>query len=212
LKNLFCTQINNNKTIDVLTQIKKGNLLMPYFSIKVFQVVMACLTTLGFYNCLPNVRYWIETHRYFPLKKELLHLENQTLELFVFSILISSVLIKLYIVIIVWYCYKYLVTLDSFRNMNTTSVGFVAGTLSTDELNNNGFKIDDESFITTQPPPKYDDIVKHKKTVASTTCISQGQASNPSTSARGDEESSIVVPLVGNLQPPSYATAIIKEI
>ena len=114
---------------------------MPYFSIKVFQVVMACLTTLGFYNCLPNVRYWIEAHRFFPLRKELLHLENQTLELFVFSILISSVLIKLYIVIIVWYCYKYLVTLDSFRNMNTTSVGFVAGTLSTDELNNNGFKL-----------------------------------------------------------------------
>lgn len=188
---------------------------MPYFSIKVFQVVMACLTTLGFYNCLPNVRYWIETHRYFPMKKELLLLENQTLELFVFSILISSVLIKLYIVIIVWYCYRYMITIESFRHMNNTTspVGFRSP--SVDELNNTGFKADDEPFMTTQPPPKYDDIVKHPKVASSPTAYSsQAQASIPTSSTRmqSNIDESTIVPLVSNSQPPSYASSVIKEI
>ena len=184
---------------------------MPYFSIKVFQVVMACLTTLGFYNCLPNVRYWIETHRYFPLKKELLQLENQTLELFVFSILISSVLIKLYIVIIVWYCYRYMITIESFRNRNTT-VEFLAGALSNEDLNNNGFKIDDESLVSTQPPPKYDEIIKQNK---QNSINDQTQLPTTSTHLQStlneNREASVIIPLVNN-QPPSYASAIIKTV
>jgi len=193
---------------------------MPYFSIKVFQVVMACLTTLGFYNCLPNVRSWIETHRYFPMKKELLLLENQTLELFVFSILISSVLIKLYIVIIVWYCYRYMITIESFRHMNSTTSSSGYCLPGADELNNNGFKADEEQFVTAQPPPKYDDIIKQPKADSSfyfLSTLSQAQASMPTTSThmqnqRDEESSSIVIPLVNNSQPPSYASAIIKEI
>ena len=190
---------------------------------------MACLTTLGFYNCLPNVRYWIETHRYFPLKKELLLLENQTLELFVFSILISSVLIKLYIVIIVWYCYRYMVTLESFRNMTSASVGYASGNLSTEDLNNNGFKIDDESLVSTQPPPKYDDImkqVKHSSTQSTSQALNQpttsasSMASNQAptqsiliSSSNNVEEdvSSVIIPLVYS-QPPSYSSAVHKSI
>lgn len=186
----------------------KGNLLMPYFSIKVFQVVMACLTTLGFYNCLPNVRWWIETHRYFPLKRELLLLENQTLELFVFSILISSVLIKLYIVIIVWYCYRYMITLESFRNMHSTSIGYALGSLSTEDLNNNGFKTDEENHMSTQPPPpKYDDIMKQAQ---ANTSRSENEDLPTSSSAA----SSVIVPLFNNAsqQPPSYTSAITKMI
>lgn len=77
--------------------------LMPYFSVKVFQVVMASVTTLGFYTCLPNVRLWIEAHEYFPFKSTVLLVDNQTLELFVFAILLTSILLKLYEAIIVWF-------------------------------------------------------------------------------------------------------------
>lgn len=160
----------------------KPSYLMPYFSIKVFQVVMASLTTLGFYSCLPNVRYWIETHRYFPLKKELLLLENQTLELFVFSILITSVLVKLYVVIIVWYCYRYMVTIESFRTMNHTSGACVSSRLSFDEASNNGYnyKVDDESLVS-QQPPKYEDIIKQIKQESAATAVPSSNV-NPSTS------------------------------
>lgn len=77
--------------------------LMPYFSVKVFQVVMASLTTLGFYTCLPNVRLWIESHESFPFKSTVLLVDNQTLELFVFALLLTNILVKLYEAIIVWY-------------------------------------------------------------------------------------------------------------
>lgn len=81
---------------------RRPSYLMPFFSVKVFQVVMASLTTLGFYTCLPNVRTWIESHQYFPFKSTVLLVDNQTLELFVFAILLTSILIKLYEAIIVW--------------------------------------------------------------------------------------------------------------
>lgn len=136
----------------------KPSYLMPYFSIKVFQVVMACLTTLGFYSCLPNVRYWIQTRNYIPFKNTILFLDNQTLELFAFSILLTSILVKLYTVIIVWYCYRYMITIESFRNTNSLNA---CASTSFDE-SSNGYKIDDESLSINQPP-KYEDIMKQLK-------------------------------------------------
>lgn len=76
--------------------------LMPYLGVKVFQLVMASLITLGFYTCLPSVRLWIESNDSFPFKSLVLLADNQTLELFVFALLIASILIKLYEAIIVW--------------------------------------------------------------------------------------------------------------
>jgi hypothetical protein len=101
-----------------------------------------------------------------------------------------------------------MITLESFRQ--STSIGYATGSLSTEDLHNNGFKIDDENNISSQPPPpKYDDIMK------------QAQA-NPKTSSNSMNEdneelptsSSVIVPLVHshNHQPPSYTSTIIKMI
>jgi hypothetical protein len=153
----------------------KPSYLMPYFSIKVFQVVMSCLTTLGFYSCLPNVRMWIQNHNHFPFKSTILVLDNQTLELFVFSILLSSILIKLYTCIIVWYCYRYMLAVHSFNSMGSSIVGgahrcrsIVVGEgtsgINFDD-NLSEFKIDDETLI--NQPPKYEDVVSPAVAAAS---------------------------------------------
>jgi hypothetical protein len=165
----------------------KPSYLMPYFSIKVFQVVMSCLTTLGFYSCLPNVRVWIQNHNYFPFKSTILVLDNQTLELFVFSILLSSILVKLYTCIIVWYCYRYMLALHSFNNMGGSIMGGVhrcrsivvgdgtSGINFDDNLSE--FKIDDETLI--NQPPKYEDVVSSPATTAATVISSlTGRRSN----------------------------------
>jgi hypothetical protein len=145
----------------------KPSYLMPYFSIKVFQVVMASLTTLGFYSCLPDVRLWIQNHQYFPFKARILLLDNQTLELFVFSILLTSILAKLYAAIIVWYCYRYIITFESFSNLNSMSSGTAGnsavnnGIVFDDSNNVCLYKLDEESIMSL--PPKYEDVVKHPR-------------------------------------------------
>ncbi|CAF0926464.1 unnamed protein product [Brachionus calyciflorus] len=131
----------------------KPSYLMPYFSIKVFQVVMATLTTLSFYTCLPNVRLWIQSQNYFPLKYRLLAMDNHSLDLFVFSILLASILAKFYIVIIVWYCYRHMITLESFRSNSYISSGNAYF-----EESNTGVKFDEESFMSL--PPKYEEVIK----------------------------------------------------
>lgn len=175
---------------------KRPSYLMPYFSIKVFQVVMASLTTLGFYSCLPNVRIWIQNHHYFPFKRAILLLDNQTLELFVFSILLASILVKLYTVIIVWYCYRYMITLESFRNLGSLN----SNGCGTDD-SNSGFKFDDESLVS--QPPKYDEIMKQIKEEKSQTQNGAAPTTSNLVNEQSDNESSSSSGLV-----PSYFTAV----
>lgn len=187
---------------------KRPSYLMPYFSIKVFQVVMASLTTLGFYSCLPNVRLWIQNHHQFPFKRSILLLDNQTLELFVFSILLAEILVKLYTVIIVWYCYRYMITIESFRTVNLIGGGCTTGAngISFDD-NITGFKVDDESMFS--QPPKYDEIMKQIKNEKSTPNSNQTLARsslNDTDSPQSDNELSISTGLV-----PSYSSAVANK-
>ena len=66
----------------------------PVFCLKVFNLVITILTTLGFYSCLPNVKLWIKVHNYFPYKEELLNMDKQTLELIMFATLLAVTLFK----------------------------------------------------------------------------------------------------------------------
>ena len=145
---------------------------MPYFSIKVFQVVITCITTLGFYSTLPDIKLWLKTQSSFlPFRDAFLTLDRQTLELFVFAIFLMTILIKLYVVITVWYCYRHMMMLESYRNqtilhlrsMNNGCIG--RSSMSNADDANNGFKIDDESLIVNGMglPPKYEDIIKQIK-------------------------------------------------
>ena len=149
---------------------------MPYFSMKVFQVVITCLTTLGVYSTLPDVKSWLKLQPLFPFKDVLINLDRQTLELFVFAIFLIMILVKLYIVIIVWYCYRFMITTESFRtqaffnmrsergnnsNNNSRNSGYNPGINDDPESSNNRYKVDNESLLGL--PPKYEDIIKESK-------------------------------------------------
>lgn len=68
--------------------------MIPYFLIKVFNVVMAILSVLGFYTYLPNVTSWLYMHPNFPLRNFLINLDNQTLQLIFFAFLLLLILVK----------------------------------------------------------------------------------------------------------------------
>ena len=72
----------------------KASYLLPYFCLKVFNVVITMMTTLGFYSCLPNVKLWIKVQAYLPYKDEILSIDKQTLELIMFASLLIITLFK----------------------------------------------------------------------------------------------------------------------
>jgi hypothetical protein len=110
----------------------KASYLMPYFSIKVFQIVISSLSTLGFYSSLPDVKHQLKLASNFPFKDLLMTYDRHTLELIIFGFFLSTILVKLFVAINVWYCYRQLMTLEAmydqenyaFRN---ASNGYVAG-------------------------------------------------------------------------------------
>ncbi|RNA31743.1 Lysosomal-associated transmembrane 4A [Brachionus plicatilis] len=172
----------------------KPSYLMPYFSIKVFQLVMATLATLSFYTCLPNVKLYIQNHSYFIFKSKLLSMENQSLDLLVFAILLASILVKFYVVIIVWYCYRDMITFESFRNQSYSASG--NGYL---EESNTDVKFDEESYMTL--PPKYEEVVKDNPAPTTSSLMVTNETTN-----QIDYE-----PLAASNQVPSYSQAIMSK-
>lgn len=168
----------------------KPSYLMPYFSIKVFQLVMATLATLSFYTCLPNVKLYIQSHNYFLFRNKLLSMDSQSLDLLVFAILLASILVKFYVVIIVWYCYRDMITFESFRNQNYTGSGN-----GYSEENNTGVKFDEESFMTL--PPKYEEVIKDNPVPTTSSLIVANEVTNQ---IDGDSN-----------QIPSYSQAILSK-
>lgn len=84
------------------------NCLMPFFCLQIFDFVVSTLTVVAYFTFLPNVRGWIEQYKDFPLQKQLLSLDAQWLCAIVMVTIITTMLIKAYLMGIVWSCYKYL--------------------------------------------------------------------------------------------------------
>ncbi|CAF1150677.1 unnamed protein product [Rotaria sordida] len=97
----------------------KPSYIVPYFLIKVFNVIIAILTMLGFYAYLPDIKAWLQMQSHFPYKNYLLEFDGQTLQLLVFTSLLFLILVKLYIVAIIWYCYGYITALTMARTIGT---------------------------------------------------------------------------------------------
>ena len=183
----------------------KPSYLMPYFSIKVFHVVITCLSTLGFYSCLPNLKLWIMVHKYFPFHDELVSMDKHQLELLVFTVLLVTLLIKLYVVIIVWYCYRYMVTMETFRSLQLFGATATPSTLTsfglgTYQPSGSSLKFDDESLLISGPP-KYDEAIKQSRPVVA----AAAEASGPSTSSTGAAEASVVNE---TSLPPAYKSVV----
>lgn len=90
---LICSSISSILLIYGLFK-NKACYMMPYFCIKVFHVIIASLTTLGFYSTIPNVKAWLNKIDGLPYKEYLMNINEQTLDLLVFIFLITFILTK----------------------------------------------------------------------------------------------------------------------
>lgn len=123
----------------------KPSYIVPYFLIKVFNVIVSVLSMLGFYAYMPDVTVWLRLQPDFPLKQNLLELDSQTLQLVVFAFLLFVILAKLYIAAIIWYCYGYITALTMARAIGTYSTYTDGSQAVTDEM---------------YSPPKYEEAIK----------------------------------------------------
>ncbi|CAF0816913.1 unnamed protein product [Didymodactylos carnosus] len=121
----------------------KPSYIVPYFLIKVFNVIVSILSMLGFYAYLPDITLWIRIQPNFPFKQSLLELDQQTLQLVLFAFLLFIVLAKLYIAAVIWYAYGYITALNIARSLGTVS----AEPPITGEL---------------YSPPKYEEAIKQE--------------------------------------------------
>jgi len=99
----------------------KPSYIVPYFLIKVFNVIISILSMLGFYAYMPDIKIWLRMQPDFPFKLNLLQLDAQTLQLVVFAFLLFVILAKLYIAAIIWYCYGYITALTMARTITSHS-------------------------------------------------------------------------------------------
>lgn len=82
--------------------------LMPFFCLQVFDFVLSALTVVGYFSYMPDVRRLVASSRDLPLQKELLRLDPQWLCTVVMIGFIACMMLKAYVMGIVWSCYKYL--------------------------------------------------------------------------------------------------------
>ncbi|CAF1224394.1 unnamed protein product [Rotaria magnacalcarata] len=123
----------------------KPSYIVPYFLIKVFNVIIAIITMLGFYAYLPDIRVWVRMQPHFPYKNYLLEFDSQTLQLIVFTFLLFLILFKLYIAAIIWYCYGYVTALTMARTLGTITTHSETSQPILEEM---------------YSPPKYEEAIK----------------------------------------------------
>lgn len=121
--------------------------LMPFFCIQVFNFCMTCLSGIGYFSYIPNIKQWIEAQPGMPCVKEwLLSMDNDWLMLICVLSFALVLFIEAYLIGMVWSCYQYLIQYE--RNI-------AQGTLSVRTYN--GERTEDTEMLL---PPKYEDAVR----------------------------------------------------
>lgn len=123
----------------------KPSYIVPYFLVKVFNVIVSILSMFGFYAYMPDINIWLRLQPDFPFKENLLQVDPQTLQLIVFAFLLFIILAKLYIAAIIWYCYGYLTALNVARTMGVVH-----------HYGENSRTMNGEMYS----PPKYEEAIK----------------------------------------------------
>lgn len=86
----------------------KPSHLLPFFCLQLFDFAITTLTAAGYLCYLRSVHRFIDESHRLPWREELLKLSPQALSIVVLLSFVSVVLLKAYIIGIVWRCYKYL--------------------------------------------------------------------------------------------------------
>lgn len=85
-----------------------ANYLMPFFCLQVFDFILSALTVVGYFSYMPDVRRLVASSRDLPLQRELLRLDPQWLCAVVMVGFVACMMLKAYVMGVVWSCYKYL--------------------------------------------------------------------------------------------------------
>lgn len=120
--------------------------LMPFFCLQVFDFCISCLTVVGCFSYVPNIKSWIAAQENFPMREELLRMNNDWLMLLTVLSFVMMLTIKAYLIGMVWSCYKYL---GEMQNRPVT------GTNRTFDTSNSNSE-DTELLL----PPKYEDVIR----------------------------------------------------
>lgn len=112
----FCTFIIT--VIMVYGAIKgKPKLLLPFFCLQCFDFCITCLTAIGYFTYMPDIRQTIMHNPNIPFQKELLSIDPQWLSLMAFIAFIIVMVIKAYFIGVVWSYYKFLILRNTAYNV-----------------------------------------------------------------------------------------------
>jgi len=155
---------------------ERPSYLMPYFCLQVFDFVISCLSIVGYFSYLPDVKVWLRAQHDLPYKQQLLHLDQATLTFTAMTLCLSVLVVKAYLLGMVWTCYKFFVRKQTGQLLRS---GHAQGSMfegsHADRLLFGGFYDDNElgllGLTAAAPteeqgvalgvlPPKYDDVLK----------------------------------------------------
>lgn len=119
--------------------------MLPFMGLQVFDFCATGLIVFTCFSYVPNLKFWIShLPDSFPLKSFLSSIDTDRLMLAVVLFSVTILVIKAYLMGMVWSCYKYLTQLKDTRNHHRSS--------ESDALQN---PEDAELLL----PPKYEDIM-----------------------------------------------------
>jgi lysosomal-associated transmembrane protein len=117
--------------------------MVPFMGLQVFDFCITSLTVISYFSYVPDVKRWIDAQTGFPLKDKLMSLEADWLMLAIVLASVTILVIKAYLIGIVWSCYKYLC--QQQRSLRSAYAGEVFG-----------HNEDAEILL----PPKYEDVAQ----------------------------------------------------
>merc|ERR1712170_253538 len=90
----------------------RSSYLMPFFCLQVFDFCISCLTVVGYFSYIPDIKRWIAAQESPPFKERLLAMDEDWLMLLAILVFITFLTIKAYFLGVVWACYKYLTSYE----------------------------------------------------------------------------------------------------
>jgi lysosomal-associated transmembrane protein len=117
--------------------------LMPFFCLQVFYFCISCLSIVGYFSYMPDLKKWITMQTGLPFKDRLLAMDNDWLMLVAIIAFVLVLSFQAYFIGVVWACYKYL---TSYNRPTAASIR---------TYENTGGE-DGEMLL----PPKYEDAIR----------------------------------------------------
>jgi len=120
--------------------------LMPFFCLQVFDFCISCLTVVGYFSYIPDLKNCLQLQENMPYREELMSMDADWLMLMAIIFFVFVLTVKAYLIGVVWACYKYLTQYE-----RTVTRGVIR-TYDTETGNT-----DDTEMLL---PPKYEDAVR----------------------------------------------------